>query len=50
MTDEETLSEYLKTIKLQRPRHFDGTFVMGSYVPGGEGHGHYPVSEASLVG
>ena len=33
MTDEETLSEYLKTIRLQRPRHFDGTFVMGSYVP-----------------
>ena len=33
MTDEETLSEYLKTIGMQRPRHFDGTFVMGSYVP-----------------
>ena len=48
--DEATLSEYLKTIRLQRPRHFDGIFVMGSYVPDGEGHGHYPVSEASLVG
>ena len=37
--DEATLSEYLKTIRLQRPRHFDGIFVMGSYVPDGEGQG-----------
>ena len=37
--DEATLSEYLKTIRWQRPRHFDGIFVMGSYVPDGEGQG-----------
>ena len=41
--DEKILSEYLKTIKLQRPRYFDGIFVMGSYVPDGEGRGHYPI-------
>ena len=44
--DETILSEYLKTIKLQRPRYFDGIFVMGSYVPDGEGRGHYPIFEA----
>ena len=41
--DEKTLSEYLETIILQRPRYFDGFFVMGSYVPDGEGYGHYPI-------
>ena len=41
--DEKTLSEYLKTIKLQRPQNFDGIYIMGS-------EGHYPVFEASLVG
>ena len=41
--DEKTLSEYLKTIKLQRPQNFDGVYIMGS-------EGHYPVFEASLAG
>ena len=48
--DEKILSEYLKTIKLQRPRYFDGIFVMGSYVPDGEGRGHYPIFEVPLAG
>ena len=45
--DETTLAEYLRTIKLQRPRYFDGVFVMKSYVhnPDGKGHGHHPVFE-----
>ena len=43
--DKATLAEYLRTIKLQRPRHFDSVFVMTSYVPNpaGRGDGHYPV-------
>ena len=48
--DEATLSEYLETIRLQRPRYFDGIFVMGSYVPDGEGRGHHPIFEAPLAG
>ena len=49
---EATLSEYLQTIKLQRPRHFDGIYVMGSYIPDpdGDGEGHYPVFEVPLAG
>ena len=50
--DEATLSEYLKIIKLQRPRHFDGIYVMMSYVPNpaGKGHGHYPLFEVPFAG
>ena len=48
--DAATLFEYLKTIQLQRPRHFDGIYVMGSYGPDGEGHGHHPVCEVPLAG
>ena len=45
--DKATLAEHLKTIKLQRPRHFDGVYVMTFYVPNpaGKGHGHHPVFE-----
>ena len=43
--DEATLAEHLKTIKLQRPRHFDDVFLMLSRVPDGRGHGHHPVFE-----
>ena len=39
LDDEATLPEYLKTIKLQRPKNFSGVYIMGS--PDGEGH--YPV-------
>ena len=48
--DEATLSEYLKTIKLQRPQNFDGVYIMGSYVPDPDGEGHYPVFEVPLAG
>ena len=48
--DEETLSGYLKTIKLQQPWHFDGVYVMGSYMPDPDGEGHYPVFEVPLAG
>ena len=45
--DETTLSEYLKTIKLQRPRYCDGIFVMASLTcPTEKGDGHYPIFEA----
>ncbi|MDE2715582.1 MAG: hypothetical protein OXI33_01015 [Chloroflexota bacterium] len=49
--DEATLAEHLKTIKLQRPRHFDGVFVMTSYVPdpAGRGGGHYPIFEVPFL-
>ena len=48
--DEETLSEYLRTIKLQKPRNFDGIYLMMSYVPNpaGKGRGRYPVFEVPL--
>ncbi len=36
LDDEATLPEYLKTIKLQRPKNFSGVYIMGS--PDGEGH------------
>ena len=45
LNDEATLSEYLKTIKLQRPKNFDGVYIMGS--PDGEGH--YPVFEVPVA-
>ena len=45
--DEATLPEYLKTIKLQRPKNFDGVYIMGS--PDGKGHGHYPLFEVPLA-
>ena len=48
--DEATLSAYLRTIKLQKPRNFDGIYLMMSYVPNpdGKGHGRYPVFEVPL--
>lgn len=50
--DEATLADHLSTVKLQRPRHFDGVYVMMSYVPNpaGKGHGHHPVFEVSWAG
>ncbi len=50
--DEAMLCEYLKTIELKRPRHFDGIYVMRSYEPNpaGKGHGHYPLFEVSFAG
>ena len=47
--DEETLSEYLDCIELQRPQNIDDVYVMGSYMPDGNGHGHNPVFEVSLA-
>ena len=46
--DEATLSGYLKTIKPQQSRNFEGIYVMGSYVPA-DGEGHYPVFEVTLA-
>ena len=43
--DEATLAEHLRTVELPRPQHFDGVYLMMSYVPDGEGHGHNPVFE-----
>ena len=45
--DEATLTEYLRTAKFQRPQHFDGVYLMMSYVPNpaGKGHGNHPVFE-----
>ena len=47
--DEATLSEYLKTIELQQPRHFDGIYVMMSYTPNPAEQGYYPVFEVCLA-
>ncbi len=45
--DQATLADYLRTIKLQPPRNFDGVYVMMSHVPNptGRGRGHHPVFE-----
>ena len=50
--DEAILSECLKAITLQQPRHFDGVYVMMSYVPNpaGKGRGHHSVFEVPLAG
>ena len=47
--DEETLSEYLETIELQRPQNFDGVYTMASYMPDNDGEAHYPVFEVPLA-
>ena len=47
---ESVLEEYLKKIKLPRPKNFDAVYVMGAQVPTNEGEGpHYhPVFEVCL--
>ena len=49
LNDEATLSEYLEIIKLQRPKNFDGVYIMGSYMPDPDGEGHCPVFDVPLV-
>ena len=46
--DEETVSGYLESLKLERPRHFDQIYLMLSYAPDGYGNGRYPVFEVQL--
>ena len=48
--NEATLSDYLKTFELQQPRHFDGIYVMMSYIPNPSGQGCHPVFEIPLAG
>ena len=45
---EETVSGYLDSVKLKRPKHFDQVYLMLSPVPDGSGNRRYPVFEVPL--
>ena len=45
---EETVSGYLDTVKLKRPKHFDQVYLMLSPVPNGSGNRRHPVFEVPL--
>ena len=49
LLDGNTLDEYLAAIELPRPCSFDGVYLMRDYVPDGDGHGNFPVSEVCLA-